>query len=162
MYYAITVKDGIITGQHESLTPIESFPQESRFAGHEIIDVPEGIDVEYGLPLASYNADWTLKPLSQRVSEGLVNIPEEYELDGEEIRQIQKEEKQPEIDERFIRISQLKAELEATDYKIIKAYEYSLVGIEPPYDMTALYEERQSKRDEINRLIEELNNEVNS
>ena len=49
-------------------------------------------------------------------------------------------------------IAKLKAELESTDYKIIKCYEAQLVGEELPYDVVALHAERQSLRDKINEL----------
>lgn len=50
------------------------------------------------------------------------------------------------------KIAELKAELESTDYKIIKCYEAQLVGEELPYDVVALHAERQSLRDKINEL----------
>ena len=49
-------------------------------------------------------------------------------------------------------IAALKAQLEATDYKIIKCSEAQLVGEELPYDIVALHEERQAIRDRINEL----------
>lgn len=52
----------------------------------------------------------------------------------------------------------LRVELSESDYKIIKCYEYSLVGKELPYDIEALHIERQSIRDEINQLEESINN----
>lgn len=55
-------------------------------------------------------------------------------------------------------ISALKMQIDSTDYKIIKAYEYSQVGLETEYDMTELHQERQELRDEINALEEKLNN----
>ena len=53
-------------------------------------------------------------------------------------------------------IAQLEKQISGTDYKIIKCYEYSLVGEELPYDVTALHTERQAIRDEINSLEAEL------
>lgn len=50
------------------------------------------------------------------------------------------------------KIADLKRQLSATDYKVIKAYEYSLVGLEAPYDIVALHNERQALRDAINKL----------
>ena len=50
------------------------------------------------------------------------------------------------------KIADLKRQLTATDYKVIKAYEYSLVGLEAPYDIVALHNERQALRDAINKL----------
>lgn len=46
----------------------------------------------------------------------------------------------------------LKSELAETDYKIIKAYEYSLVGLSLPYNIEQLHAERQAIRDKINQL----------
>ena len=50
------------------------------------------------------------------------------------------------------RIAELKEELNATDYKIIKCSECSLAGAEMPYDIVALHAQRQAIRDEINQL----------
>lgn len=49
-------------------------------------------------------------------------------------------------------IADLKKRLTDSDYKIIKCYEYQLAGQELPYDITALYAERQLIRDQINQL----------
>lgn len=51
-----------------------------------------------------------------------------------------------------VQIDELKQQLSESDYKITKCYEYSLVGEVLPYDIEALHAERQSIRDEINRL----------
>lgn len=50
------------------------------------------------------------------------------------------------------KIAELKAELESTDYKIIKSSEYQLAGIALPYDIAELHATRQKIRDEINQL----------
>lgn len=49
-------------------------------------------------------------------------------------------------------MAELKNALEATDYQIIKCYEYQLVGLEMPYDITELHTHRQAIRDRINEL----------
>ena len=49
-------------------------------------------------------------------------------------------------------IAKLKAQLESTDYKIIKCSEAQLVGEALPYDIVALHAERQALRDRINEL----------
>lgn len=51
-----------------------------------------------------------------------------------------------------MQIEMLKEQLTQTDYQIIKCYEYSLIGKELPYDMTALHNERQVIRNKINAL----------
>lgn len=58
-------------------------------------------------------------------------------------------------------IINLKADLESResdvgDWKIAKAQEYALVGLESPYDIADLHAKRQAVRDEINRLRELL------
>jgi len=58
------------------------------------------------------------------------------------------------IDEEKVkrRIDELKQQLADGDYKITKCYEASMLGNNLPYDIETLHEERQSIRDEINRL----------
>lgn len=50
------------------------------------------------------------------------------------------------------RIAELKEQLNATDYKIIKCSECSLAGEPLPYDINELHAMRQALRDEINSL----------
>ena len=54
-------------------------------------------------------------------------------------------------------ISTLKAQIQATDYQIIKCYEYALLDLGLPYDVEALHAERQALRDQINELEKQLN-----
>jgi hypothetical protein len=58
------------------------------------------------------------------------------------------------VDENYTKamINDLKEQLSESDYKIIKCYESSLIGETLPYDIEALHNERQTIRDEINRL----------
>ena len=49
-------------------------------------------------------------------------------------------------------IAKLKAQLESTDYKIIKCSEAKLVSEDLPYDISELHAERQALRDRINEL----------
>ena len=53
-------------------------------------------------------------------------------------------------------INELKTQLESTDYKVIKCYEYGMVGLELPYDVDVLHAERQNIRDMINQKEELL------
>ena len=50
------------------------------------------------------------------------------------------------------KIAELKQQLSATDYKVIKCAECQLLGEEMPYDVAELHAERQAIRDEINGL----------
>lgn len=49
-------------------------------------------------------------------------------------------------------IRNLECNLRASDYEVIKAYEYSICGIKAPYDMSTVHKERQAKRDRINEI----------
>ena len=46
----------------------------------------------------------------------------------------------------------LKNKLSSTDYKIIKCYEYSLAGLDIPYDIISLHQEREELRNQIREL----------
>ena len=49
-------------------------------------------------------------------------------------------------------IDKLKAHLSASDYKVIKCYEYFSQNLAFPYDLADLHAERQKIRDQINDL----------
>lgn len=49
-------------------------------------------------------------------------------------------------------IEELKSKLDGTDYKIIKCSECQLAGLEFPYDIQILHNQRQQLRDQINEL----------
>lgn len=53
-------------------------------------------------------------------------------------------------------IASLKEELAASDYKITKCYEATLLGAELPYDIQELHQQRQELRDRINALTGNL------
>ena len=55
-------------------------------------------------------------------------------------------------------VAELKAQLAATDYKVIKCSECQLLGMEMPYDVAALHAQRQEIRDQINALEQEAKN----
>jgi hypothetical protein len=53
-------------------------------------------------------------------------------------------------------IARLQSELAATDYRVVKSYEFTLAGETPPYDPAALHAGRQVIRDRITELEEML------
>ena len=65
-------------------------------------------------------------------------------------------EEQKQIADIRSQISSLKAQITATDYQVIKSYEYSLVGLDSNYDIEALHQSRQDLRDQINELEAQL------
>lgn len=58
-------------------------------------------------------------------------------------------------------IDTLEKELSKTDYKVIKAYEASLIGEQVPYDFNQVHADRQAIRDKINSLEELLKTNTN-
>ena len=71
----------------------------------------------------------------------------------EELQEMERESKKIQIQSEII---ELKEQLNATDYKIIKASEYNLLGLECEYNIETLHTERQALRDRINELESEV------
>lgn len=82
----------------------------------------------------------------------------EQEPTPEEIAERERQERIAGIQ---MQIAGLKAQIDSTDYRIIKAYEYSTVGMEADYDLAALHVDRQALRDQINTLEAELEEIIN-
>jgi len=53
-------------------------------------------------------------------------------------------------------ITRLEQQLAATDYQVVKSFEYSLAGEELPYDIAAVHAEREAIRSEIRTLEAQL------
>lgn len=64
--------------------------------------------------------------------------------------------RQTQIQQVTAQINDLKAQIAASDYKIIKTYEYTLLGEQTEYDIEAVHAERQALRDQINTLEMQL------
>lgn len=87
--------------------------------------------------------------------ETVAELPEEPPEEQSEAlteEQQAEQERQDRIAEISGQIDCLKSQLDSTDYQILKNYEYSLVGIDPEYDIVALHQERQGLRDQINQM----------
>ena len=76
------------------------------------------------------------------------------ESDSEEYK-ISIDEQQANI---HMEIERLKSELQESDYKVIKCVEAMAVGVDMPYDVESLHNERQALRDKINELESEVQN----
>ena len=64
--------------------------------------------------------------------------------------------RQEQIRQVTAQINDLKEQIAASDYKVIKTYEYTLLGEQTEYDMEAVHAERQALRDQINSLETKL------
>jgi hypothetical protein len=62
------------------------------------------------------------------------------------------EQKIKDLMARCKKIKNLENQIAKSDYKIIKCYEYSLVGLELPYDIEELHAQREELREEIRSL----------
>ena len=100
MYYALTIKGGIITGVHESEKPIadKTFALNPKLAGQEVIPLKDTAEYQSGRRLTEYN-DGILRPLLDRIAEGLADIPEGFELIDDELvkRDVPIEEAPPKL-----------------------------------------------------------------
>lgn len=90
-----------------------------------------------------------LTPVTLEWSEANEEIAKKEAHNGEYTIENDGMEKTPEE-----KIAELKKQLSATDYKVIKCAECQLLGQEMPYDVAALHAERQAIRDEVNKLEE--------
>ena len=79
--------------------------------------------------------------------------PVQPELTEEENAELAR---QRQISQLTAQIADLKARIAASDYKVIKTYEYALLGEQTGYDMEAVHAERQALRDQINTLETQL------
>lgn len=80
-------------------------------------------------------------------------VPVQPEPTEEEIAE---QARQQQISQLTVQINDLKAQIAASDYKIIKTYEYTLLGEQTEYDIEEVHAERQALRDQINSLETQL------
>ena len=73
----------------------------------------------------------------------------------EKISRYMERDRQSEL---ILDIESLKSELQSSDYKVIKCAEAMAVGVEMPYNVESLHNERQALRDKINELESEVQN----
>ena len=151
-----TVKEAIVKKQGDNIIRIEEgTPNTSGFRLY--------LDKEKKCPLdkGEYEAFNTL----YRQGEGWYELsndgsvyqepeePVEVEPTEEEREAAERQMKQDEV---RAQILLLKNQLESSDYKIIKEYEYAVLGKQTDYDLEELHEQRQALRDAINEREAEL------
>lgn len=87
IYNALTIKDNIITGVHTATKPIEKghFERSPKYADDTVVPFESG-EYAQGHHLDEY-ADGILRPLVDRITDGLAQVPDGFELiDGELIK----------------------------------------------------------------------------
>ena len=118
-------------------------PLESEKAGKDIYFLPadatyeKPLDAKDGFKIKFVDGAWQYEEIIPEPE------PEEYKPSEKELLQTE--------------LFETEKELADSDYKIVKSYEYILVGKPLPYDMQALHEERQALRDKINALQTKIN-----
>lgn len=129
MYYVITVKDGVITGRHHSTMPItaDTFATSSVFAGHTVQGIDPRTEYTAGFMLAEYTAEGALRPLVDRINDGLAKVPDGFELiDGELVQtQVPEAEAPPTL---MARVVAAEERAQAAEARAKQAEEEALVG----------------------------------
>lgn len=118
-------------------------------------------DCKHPLDQGEYEAYTTL----YRAGEGWYELSDDGSVYIEPIAPVQPEPteeelaelaRQQQISQMTAQINDLKDRIAASDYKVIKTYEYTLLGEQTEYDMEAVHAERQAIRDQINNLETQL------
>lgn len=166
----ILYKDKIEEPAQQVIVSVES-PHVVRIAAMGDAEAPEintsgfklylDPDCKYPLDQGEYEAYTTL----YRKGDGWYELSDDGSVYIEPVAPVQPEPTEEELAElaRQQQISQLtaqidglKAQIAASDYKVIKTYEYTLLGEQTEYDMEAVHAERQALRDQINSLETQL------
>ncbi|MDR1174854.1 MAG: hypothetical protein LBK83_05225, partial [Treponema sp.] len=87
----ITILNGIITSVQHGDINADFFG--TPYYGHERREVPYGTHVIPLEPLSFYDEGFIRKPDAQLIDEGLMELPEGYVREGDEIRKMTEEEK---------------------------------------------------------------------
>ncbi len=99
MYYALTVNpSSIITGVHESMTPITAttFEANPELAGNNVVSIPAIVAFRTGDHILCYNEDGTRKPDLWCIENGYMHMPPGKEIiDGELVDKELPPEEQP-------------------------------------------------------------------
>ena len=145
----------------------EESPHVIRITGDNIIVNTDGFrlyldaDCKYPLDNGEYAAYTTL----YRKGDGWYELSDDGSVYIEPVEPVQpdpteeelaEQARQQQISQVIAQIDDLKARIAASDYKIIKTYEYTLLGEQTEYDIEAVHAERQALRDQINTLETQL------
>lgn len=83
MYYALTINaDQIITGIHESVTPIltDTFAANPELADDTVVTIPAPVDYQTYTHILCYNEDGTRKPDLWCIENGYMELPPDKEI----------------------------------------------------------------------------------
>jgi hypothetical protein len=83
----ITTKNGIVTGVHCGDLPRDNFFG-TQYYGHEIIEVPKGVEIQTGDSVEFYGEEWKRKTDLQLINAGLIQMPEDYVIENNNLRKL--------------------------------------------------------------------------
>ena len=145
----------------------EESPHVIRITGDNIIVNTDGfrlyLDADCKYPLD--NGEYAAYNTMYRKGDGWYELSDDGSVYIEPVEPVQPEPTEEELAEQarqqqisqvIAQIDDLKARIAASDYKIIKTYEYTLLGEQTEYDIEAVHAERQALRDQINALETQL------
>jgi len=145
----------------------EESPHVIRITGDNITVNTDGfrlyLDADCTYPLD--NGEYTAYTTLFREGDGWYELSDDGSVYVEPVAPVQPEpteeelaeqERQQQISQLTAQIDGLKAQIAASDYKVIKTYEYTLLGEQTEYDMETVHAERQALRDQINTLETQL------
>lgn len=130
MYYAITIKDGLITGRHENTEQItEKTFSSGVFAGQKVMEIKPDTQYESGFLLAEFDKAGKLRPIVDRIQEGLTPMPAGYEItEGELVKtQVPEAEAPPKLMAR-VKAAEQKAQQVADRLEEVSIYEVRRAG----------------------------------
>ena len=105
MYYAITVKDNIITGVHESAAPIteNAFKGNLELASHQVVLLADPLAYQTETDIRCYNEDGTRKPDLWCIENSYMALPPNMEIiDGELVDKEIPAEEQPQTLKQYL------------------------------------------------------------
>lgn len=162
---------GYIRFKNEETTQLVVVSQESphviRITGDSLVVNTNGfrlyLDAECKYPLD--NGEYAGYTTLYRKGDGWYELSDDGAVYTEPVAPVQpkltEEElaemaRQQQISQMTAQINDLKDRIAASDYKIIKTYEYALLGEQTEYDIEEVHAERQALRDQINSLETQL------
>lgn len=126
MYYALTIRKGIITGRHESEAPFMTnhFARNPELASDELVLIPDAGAYKAGEHMLCYNKDGSRKPDLWCIQNGYMALPPDKEIiNGELVDMKAPLEEAPEIIKSVIlelqaKVTELEGKLAMQDKKI--------------------------------------------
>lgn len=145
----------------------EESPHVIRITGDNITVNTDGfrLYLDEGCKYPLDNGEYAAYTTLYRKGDGWYELSDNGSVYVEPVAPVQPEPTEEELEEMArqeqirqvtAQINDLKEQIAASDYKVIKTYEYTLLGEQTEYDMEAVHAERQALRDQINGLETKL------